>query len=106
MFSEDEDIDGNDNSNMDDRDEGVNGDSDMDDGDNDENYYGTAGNEGDESLNDDEGPASKVGENIGNEDNVGIFNWIEIDAKIEKRNQNVHRDYLFLDQRSLIVCTH
>ena len=95
VFSEDENEGGNDNSNMDDREEGVSDDSDMDDRHDDKNYYGAEGNEGDEPFNDDEGRDGEVGENIGellwcggNEGNVGIFDWNEIDAKIEERNQD------------------
>ena len=102
MFSEDEDKSGNDDSDIDDGHEGVNGDSDMNDGDDDENYYGAKGNEGDEPFNDDERRDGEVGENIKNKDNIGIFDWNEIDAEIEERN----RDCPFLDQRSLIVRTH
>ena len=88
VFSEDDDEGGNDDSNMDDRDESVNGDSNINDGNNDENYYGAEKNEGDEQFNDDNGHDGKVDENIGIKDNVGIFYWNEIDAEIEKRNQD------------------
>ena len=88
MFSEDEDEGGNDDFNMDDGDEGMNSNSNMDNGDHDENYYGVEGNEGYEPFNNDEGHNGEVGENIGNEDNVGILDWNKIDAEIEKRNRD------------------
>ena len=65
---------------------GVNGDLDMDDGDDNENHYGAEGNEGDEPSNDDEGHDDEVCENIGNEDNVGVFDWNDTDAEIDERN--------------------
>ena len=71
---------------MDDGNEGVNGDLVMDDGDDDENYYGAERNEGNEPFNNDEGCDGEVGVNIENEDNLGIFDWKEIDAEIEERN--------------------
>ena len=88
VHSEDEDEGGNDDSDMDDGDKGVNGDSDMDDEDDDKNYYGAGVNEGDELFNDDERHDGEVGENIWNKDNVGIFDWNEIDAEIEERNRD------------------
>ena len=60
----------------------------MNDGDDDKNYYGAEENEGDEPFNNDKGRDGKVDENLGNKDNVGIFDWNETNAEIEERNQD------------------
>ena len=66
-----------------DEDEGVDDDSDMDDGDDDDNQNGSARMEGNEPINDDERRDGETRENIEDEDDAGIFDWNEIDAKIE-----------------------
>ena len=75
MFSEDED-------------EGVDDDSDMDDGDHDDNQSGGKRMEGNEPINDDQRHDGKAHENIEDEDDVGVFNWNEIDAEIEQENRD------------------
>ena len=72
---------------MDDGDEGVNGYSDTNDEDDDNNYYGAKGIESDEPFNDEEGRDGKARDNIKNEDDIGIFDWNEIDAEIVEENQ-------------------
>ena len=62
----------------------MNGDSNMDNGDNDDNQNGAKGIEGDEPFNDDKGHDGKACENIENKDNIGIFDWNEIDVEIEE----------------------
>ena len=71
-----------------DEDEGVDDDSDMDDGDDDDNQSGGEGMEGNDPINDDERRDGEARENIEDEDDVGIFDWNEIDAEIEQENRD------------------
>ena len=68
-----------------DEDESVDDDSDMDDGDDDDNESGGKGMEGNEPINDDERRDDEGRENI---DDAGVFDWNEIDAKIEQENRD------------------
>ena len=65
VFSKDQAEGGNDDFDMDDKDEGVIGDLDMDDGDNDKNYYGAEGNEGNEPFNNDNGMTARLVKTLG-----------------------------------------
>ena len=58
-----------------DEDEGVDDNSDMDDGDDDDHQNGGEGMEGNEPINNNERRDGETGENIEDEDDVGIFNW-------------------------------
>ena len=71
-----------------DEDESVNDDSDRDDGDDDDNLNGGEGMEGNEPINDDERSDGEGPENIVAEDGAGVFDWNEIDAKIEQENRD------------------
>ena len=69
-----------------DEDESVDDDSNTDDGDDDDNLNGDEGMEGNEPINDDERCDDDGRENIVVEDGAGVFDWNEIDAKIEQEN--------------------
>ena len=71
-----------------DEDESVDGDSDTDDGDDDDNLNGGKDIEGNEPINDDERRDDDGRENIVAEDGAGVFDWNEIDAKIEQENRD------------------
>ena len=69
-----------------DEDESVDDNSDTDDGDDDDNLNGGEDIEGNEPINDDERRDDDGRENIVAEDGAGVFDWNEIDAKIEQEN--------------------
>ena len=71
-----------------DEDGGMDDNSDMDDGDDDDNQNGGEGMEGNEPINDDEKCNGETRENIKDEDDVGVFDWNEIDAEIEQENRD------------------
>ena len=73
---------------LEDEDKGVDDDSDMGVGDDDDNQSGGEGMEGNEPINDDERCDGEAHENIKDEDDIGIFNWNEIDAEIEQENRD------------------
>ena len=75
MFSEDED-------------KSVDDDSNTDDGDDDDSESGGEGMEGNEQSNDDERHDDVSHENFKDEDDAGVFDWNEIDAKIELENRD------------------
>ena len=52
------------------------------------NQSGGQGMEGNELINDDERHDGKARENIKDEDDAGVFDWNEIDAKIEQENRD------------------
>ena len=69
-----------------DEDDNVDDDSDMDVGDDDDNQNGGKGMEGNEPINDDERRNGETHENIKDEDDAGVFDWIDIDAEVEQEN--------------------
>ena len=71
-----------------DEDKSVDDDFDTDDGNDDDNLNGGEGMEGNEPINDDERRDGEGRENIVAEDGAGVFDWNEIDAKIEQENRD------------------
>ena len=63
-------------------------DLDMDDGDDNNNQNAGKGMEGNEPVNNDKRHDGKTRENIEDEDHAGVFDWNEIDAEIEQKNQD------------------
>ena len=89
-----------------DEDECVDDDSNTDDGDDDDNLNGGEDIEGNEPINDDERCDDDGRENIVAEDGAGVFDWNEIDAEIEQKNEIVQKEWRFMKERSPIVRTH
>ena len=78
----------------------------MDDGDDDDNESGGEGMEGNEPINDDERRDDEGRENIKDEDNAGVFDWNEIDAKIEQENRDHTERVAIIKEKSPIIRTH